>query len=104
MLEHARHFGTVPNILPLDPENFQNARSQRAARFSDLFSKILLTRRSQFLHKMWVLSELVDDLSASFEEKVKELCDEDPLYPERVRLTTAWPSRRVSPRTSRRRR
>ena len=83
MLEHARHFGTMPNILPLDPENFQNSRSQRAARFSDLVSKILLTRKSQFLHKMWVLSELVDDLSTSFEEKLDELGDDDSLYPER---------------------
>jgi len=83
MLEHAKHFGTMPNILPLDPENFQNAKSQRAARFSDLFSKILLTRRSQFLHKMTVLCELVNDLSGSFEEKVTELCGEDSLNPER---------------------
>ena len=83
MLEHARHFGTMPNILPLDAQNFQSAGSQRAVRFSDLVSKILLTRKSQFLHKMWVLSELVEDLSTSFEEKVNELGAEDSLYPER---------------------
>jgi hypothetical protein len=83
MLEHSRHFGTMPNILPLDAENFQNPSSQRTARISDLFSKILLTRKSQFLHKMWILSELVDNLSTSFEEKVRELRDEDSLCPER---------------------
>src|SRR5262249_52804273 len=27
--EHAKHHGTVPNAAPLDPSNFQSARSQR---------------------------------------------------------------------------
>jgi hypothetical protein len=83
MLEHAKHFGTTPNILPLDPENFQSTRSQRTARFSDLFSKILLTRKSQFLHKMSALSELVIDLNAGFEETAMDLREENSRYPER---------------------
>jgi len=83
MLDHAKHFGTTPNILPLDPENFQHARSQRAARLSDWFSKILLTRKSQFLHKMSTLYDLVDELNLCFDETIEGLCEEQSTEPER---------------------
>ena len=83
MLDHAKHFGTTPNLLPLDPENFQHSRSQRVARLSDLLCKILLTRRSQFLHKISALSDLVEDLGSSFETTIEELCEERSPRPER---------------------
>ncbi len=83
MLEHAKHFGTTPNLAPLDPGNFQNSRSQRVARFNDLFSKILLTRKSQFLHKISALADLVDELQTSFESTVEGLAGGQSLQPER---------------------
>jgi hypothetical protein len=83
MLEHAKHFGTTPNLAPLDLENFQNSRSQRVALFNDLFSRILFTRRSQLLHKISDLADLVDELDFSFECTSEELYDGQSLYPER---------------------
>jgi len=83
MLDHAKHFGTTPNLAPLDRENFQSTKSQRAARLSDLFSKILLTRKSQFLHKITALADLVDELDSSFESTIEELCGQQSLRPER---------------------
>lgn len=82
MLEHAKHFGTGPNLLPLDADNFQHAKSQRAARRSDLLSRVLLTRKSQFLHKMATLSDLVEELNKGFEEGIAELQDEQSVCPE----------------------
>jgi hypothetical protein len=82
MLEHAKHFGTTPNLAPLTAENFQNPRSQRVARFNDLFSKILLTRKSQFLHKISVLADLVEGLDGSFNDTVEELASGESLQPE----------------------
>ena len=64
--EHAKHHGTVPNAAPLDPANFQGVRGQRAARFNALLCRILLTDRSQFLHKISTLGEMVADLSEDF--------------------------------------
>lgn len=64
--EHAKHYGTVPNAAPLDPDNFQGARGQRAARVSSLLCRILLSERSQFLYKINTLSEMVDDLNQDF--------------------------------------
>jgi hypothetical protein len=83
MLEHAKHFGTTPNLAPLVPENFQSTRSQRVARFNDLFSKILLTRKSQFLHKITALTELVDELDGNFGTAVEELSSGLALHPDR---------------------
>ncbi|HKV26513.1 MAG TPA: hypothetical protein VJN93_18095 [Candidatus Acidoferrum sp.] len=64
--DHAKHYGTVPNAAPLDPDNFQGARGQRAARISSLLCKVLFSARAQFLHKLSVLAEMVEDLNLDF--------------------------------------
>jgi len=64
--EHAKHYGTVPNAAPLDPENFQGTRGQRVAFLHSLLCKVLLSQRLQFLYKINTLSEMVDDLNDDF--------------------------------------
>ena len=66
MLSHAKHFRVVPNLSPLDPENFQQAKSRRAASFNGICSRIFLSQRSQFLHKISTLIDLVENLRESF--------------------------------------
>ena len=83
MLDHGKHFGVTPNLAPLDPQNFQNSRSQRVALFNDLFSRILLTRKSQFAHKISALAELVDQLNVSFATTSAELLSGASLEPAR---------------------
>lgn len=83
MQEHAKHFGTTPHLVPLNPNNFQNSRSQRAARFNDLFSKVLFTRKSQFLYKITTMADLVEELNAAFEATAGELCEGHSIHPER---------------------
>jgi hypothetical protein len=73
MLFHTLHFGTSPNLAPLAAYNFQLVSSQRAARFNSLFSKLLLTHKSQFQYKLSVLVELVADLSSSYVQASEEL-------------------------------
>jgi hypothetical protein len=70
---HAKHYGTVPNAAPLDPANFQGSKEQRTARMSDLLSRVLLTQRSQFLHKIGTLEEMVGDLGKDFRLTVESL-------------------------------
>ena len=71
--EHARHYGTIPNTAPLDPANFQGSKGQRTARMSDLFSQVLLTQRSQFLHKISILVEMVENLGNDFRHAAEDL-------------------------------
>jgi hypothetical protein len=83
MLGHAKHFRIVPNLSPLDPENFQQAKSRRAASFNGICSRIFLNQRSQFLHKISTLVELVENLNESFCDAVAELNDSSLIQPER---------------------
>ena len=71
--EHAEHFGIVPNIAPLDASNFRGAREQHTARMSDLLSHVLLTQRSQFLHKIETLAGIVLSICTEFNEVASDL-------------------------------
>ncbi len=70
---HAKHYGTIPNAAPLDAANFQGSREQRTAKMSDLLSRVLLTQRSQFLHKIGTLEEMVGELGREFRLAVENL-------------------------------
>lgn len=83
MMEHARHFRITPNIAPLDAQNFQHNRSRRVALYNDMFSRVLLTRKSQFSYKISALAELVDELDSSFTAAAEELSAGDSLSPDR---------------------
>jgi hypothetical protein len=71
--EHAKHFGTVPNTAPLDAANFQSPRGQRSARMSGMLSRVLFSQRTQFLHKLGTLQEMVEDLGKEFCSSAEEL-------------------------------
>jgi hypothetical protein len=73
LAQHAKHYGTVPNAAPLDPENFQSSKGQRSARISGLLSRVLLSQRTQFLHKLSSLQEMVEDLGKEFCLSAEEL-------------------------------
>jgi hypothetical protein len=71
--EHAKHYGTIPNTAPLDPSNYHGSKEQRTARMSDLLSRVLLTQRSQFLHKIHTLGEMAGDIGKDFQLAVDNL-------------------------------
>jgi hypothetical protein len=73
--EHAKHYGTVPNAVPLDPANFQGQRGQRSARMSNLLNHVLLSHRLQFLHKVSTLQEMVEDLGKDFRHAADDLAE-----------------------------
>ncbi len=73
LASHAKHYGTVPNAAPLNAANFLGPKEQRTARMSDLLSKVLLTQRSQFLHKIGIIEEMVSDLGRDFRFAVENL-------------------------------
>ena len=71
--QHAKHYGTCPSVAPLNPENFQSPKGQRAARMSGVLSKVLLPQRIQFSHKLATLQEMVEDLGKEFSVSAQEL-------------------------------
>jgi len=64
--QHAKHFPVVPNAAPLDSANFQRTRGQRTAKLASLISRVLLSHRSQFIHKASTLKDMVTDLRDEF--------------------------------------
>ncbi|HKW35973.1 MAG TPA: hypothetical protein VJN92_23420 [Candidatus Acidoferrum sp.] len=71
--DHAKHYGTVPNAAPLDPDNYQGTRGQRTARMSGLLDRVLFSHRLQFLHKVSTLQEMVEDLDRDFRNIANDL-------------------------------
>jgi len=84
LMAHAKHFRITPNISPLDPDNFQQNVSRRAAHFNRLCSHILLSQRSQFMHKISTLLELIEDLNTTFSSTACELTEFSSRQPERA--------------------
>jgi hypothetical protein len=81
MGEHAKHYGIIPNVAPLNPANFTGSHEQRTARLNGLLSHVLLTQRSQFLYKLSVLEEMVQELQREFASAVEELASGSALHP-----------------------
>src|SRR5262249_41437115 len=48
------------------PANYRGHRGQRSARFSGLLNRVLLSSRLQFLHKVSILAEMVEELGRDF--------------------------------------
>jgi hypothetical protein len=80
--EHAKHYGTIPNTVSLDPSNFQGSKEQRTARMSDLLSRVLLTKRHQFLHKINTLAEMTSDIGKDFQLAVDSLATGASVHPD----------------------
>jgi hypothetical protein len=69
--DYVRRSGLVPSVAPLDPADFQGEREQRSALKSSLLSRVLLTRRAQFLGKIATLREMVNYLGADYRHSVQ---------------------------------
>ncbi len=70
---HAKVLPVVPNAAPLDPTNFRGSRGQRTAKLTGLLNKVLLSQRSQFIHKASTLKEMVIDLRDEFCRAIDDL-------------------------------
>jgi hypothetical protein len=71
--EHAKHYGVVPSVEPLDAANFRGAHGQRTAHCSLLLSAVLLTQRAQFLTKITSLKHMVGDVGIDFREAAQDI-------------------------------
>jgi hypothetical protein len=79
--EHAKHFGVVPNTVPLQPDNFRGPREQHTAQMNEILSHVLLTQRSQFLHKVDALQEMVLGIRKQFCDAASDLASGASLEP-----------------------
>ncbi len=82
MHEYGRHFGQLPNVAPLVPENFRGPTSQRLARSSSILCRVLFSSRSRFFHKLYTLSEAVEETALQFREIAGEVVEGISIEPQ----------------------
>ena len=63
--EHAKHYGVVPSVAPLDASNFNGQHAHHSALMSSLLSR-MFSQRAQFLSKIGTLRDMVADLDNEF--------------------------------------
>jgi hypothetical protein len=63
LLGHAKKYRTVPNVAPLDEENFMARRSQRVAQRNSLLAVVVFTKRAAFFYKVSSLEEVIGKLA-----------------------------------------
>lgn len=71
--EHAKHYGVVPSVAPLNAANFRGVWGQRHARMNSLLSRVLLSQRAQFLSKITSLRDMVEELGGDFRDAAEDL-------------------------------
>jgi hypothetical protein len=71
--EHAKHYGVVPSVEPLDAANFRGSQGQRAANYSSLLSVVMLTQRAQFLNKISSLKSVVGDVGVDVRDAAQDI-------------------------------
>ncbi|MGO9641888.1 MAG: hypothetical protein ACLP1Y_11365 [Candidatus Acidiferrales bacterium] len=77
MEEHGRHFGTLPNVHPLDPANFRSQAAQTVARLDNILGTRLFTARSRFFHKLSALGDALAEVQRESQLIAQECEDRD---------------------------
>jgi len=72
---HARYFGTLPSVNPLDPEFFTGSTARKAASMNSLLSHVLFKQNNRFLHKLWTLGEMASDIGIEYRALVMQVAE-----------------------------
>jgi hypothetical protein len=63
-----RHISNVPNVEPLNTENFRGETAQTAASWNEFLHRVLFASRSRYFQKLRILSETVQKLAAEYND------------------------------------
>ena len=72
---HADNFGSLPNVLPLNPLFFIGDSARRSAAMNTILSTVLFRQRTCFLHKVRTLAEIVDRSAAEYRQMAAALSE-----------------------------
>lgn len=75
MERRSQHFGTVPEVEPLDPGTFRTDAARSASFWNTLLHKVLFSARQRWFHKLRTLQEILWDVRATFLETAGELAE-----------------------------
>jgi hypothetical protein len=75
MERRSRHFGTLPEVQPLDAENFRGEGARKASKWNALLHKVLFSARARWFHKLLTLEEILWEVRQTFVETAEKLAD-----------------------------
>jgi hypothetical protein len=82
--DHGSHFGTLPNVKPLSPSNFRGATAQRVSLMNNLLAKVVFRERTRFFHKLYSLSEIIEDSQKEAHAIVGGISEGASQFPDRA--------------------
>jgi hypothetical protein len=80
----SRHFGTLPEVQPLDAETFRGEAARTASKWNALLHRVLFSARARWFHKLRTLEEIVWFTQETFLETAGELAEGVTLAPRRA--------------------
>jgi hypothetical protein len=81
--DHGSHFGTLPNVTPLDSGNFRGTTAQRISLMDNLLAKVVFRSRTRFFHKLNALKDIIEELQTETRAIVKDVSQGTLAFPER---------------------
>ncbi len=81
MERRSRHFGTLPEVRPLDVETFRGEAARTASKWNALLHRVLFSARARWFHKLRTLEEILWFTQETFLETAGELADGVNLAP-----------------------
>jgi hypothetical protein len=82
--DHGSHFGTLPNVTPLQSENFRGATAQRISLMDNLLAKVVFRGRTRFFHKLNALKEIIEELQRETRLIVEGVAEGAQVIPNRA--------------------
>jgi hypothetical protein len=71
--DRGRHISNVPNVAPLNTENFRGETAQTAASWNEFLHRVLFASRSRYFQKLRILSETLQNLTREYTEAADDI-------------------------------
>jgi hypothetical protein len=68
-----RHISNVPNVAPLNTDNFRGETAQTAASWNEFLHRVLFASRSRYFQKLRILSETLHNLTREYNDAAEEV-------------------------------
>jgi hypothetical protein len=73
LTNRGRHISNVPNVEPLNTENFRGVTAQTAASWNEFLHRVLFASRSRYFQKLRILSETVQKLGVEYNDAAEDV-------------------------------
>jgi hypothetical protein len=77
---HGTHFGTLPNVTPLSPNNFRGSVGQKVSLMNSVLARVVFRERTRFFHKLDSIDEIVRELQKDARAIISEISEQDSAF------------------------